>query len=198
MQLELLIGLVTFSFVSTITPGPNNLMLMSSGANFGFKRSLPHMLGIGIGFSIMVMLVGVGLVQVFEWFPQSYSVLRVLSIGYLLYLAFKVATAGAPKSQASDAKPLTFMQAAAFQWVNPKGWSMALSAISVYAPSATISSIVLVSLVFAMANMPSTSMWTLLGLQIQNYLTSNKRLRIFNGLMGGLLVASVIPVMMGT
>jgi len=198
MQLELLIGLVTFSFVSTITPGPNNLMLMSSGANFGFKRSLPHMLGIGIGFSIMVMLVGVGLVQVFEWFPQSYSVLRVLSIGYLLYLAFKVATAGAPKSQASDAKPLMFMQAAAFQWVNPKGWSMALSAISVYAPSATISSIVLVSLVFAMANMPSTSMWTLLGLQIQNYLTSNKRLRIFNGLMGGLLVASVIPVMMGT
>lgn len=195
MQLELLIGLATFALVSTITPGPNNLMLMSSGANFGFKRTLPHMLGIGVGFSFMVMLVGVGLVGIFELFPASYTVLKVLSITYLLYLAFKIATAGAPSAGKEKGKPITFLQAAAFQWVNPKAWSMALSAVSVYAPSTNISSIVIVSLVFAMMNMPSTSVWTVLGKQMQRYLTSHKRLRIFNGVMGLLLVASVVPVL---
>lgn len=194
MQIELLIGLTSFALITTVSPGPNNLMLMSSGANFGFKRTLPHMFGIGVGFAFMVLLVGMGLMQVFELFPQSYHVLKVASISYLFYLAYKIATAGPLASTSSTAKPLTFLQAAAFQWLNPKAWSMALSALSIYAPSTNIAAIALVAAIFALVNMPSTSLWTLLGQQMQRYLTSSQRLVWFNRVMATILVASVMPV----
>ena len=129
MTFELLFALAAFALVSSITPGPNNLMLMASGANYGFRRTLPHMLGVTLGFMLMVLLVGVGLVQVFDAFPVSYQLLKVVSVGYLLYLAWKIATA-APVNNGSDSEgaPFTFVQAALFQWVNPKAWTMALTA----------------------------------------------------------------------
>ena len=127
MNTELLIALITFCFVSSITPGPNNLMLLSSGLNFGLRRSISHLLGVAIGFSVMVLLVGIGVSQLFQSLPASYTVLKWVSIVYLGYLAYKIANNHTIDEVASDAKPFTFMQAALFQWVNPKAWTMALS-----------------------------------------------------------------------
>jgi len=196
MQLELIIGLGAFAFVSSITPGPNNLMLMSSGANFGFKRSLPHMLGVELGFVLMVFLVGLGLSQVFNAYPLSYDLLKVFSISYLLYLAYKIATSSNPQFSDASSKPMTFIEAAAFQWVNPKGWTMALSAVSVYSPSYSMESIALVALAFGLVGVPSVSVWTALGQQLQRWLTSHRRLQVFNYTMAALLVGSIIPVLL--
>ena len=195
MQLELLIGLCAFAFVSSITPGPNNLMLMSSGAIFGFRRTVPHMAGVGLGFSLMVFLVGVGLAQIFNAVPISYSILKVVSICYLFYLAFKVATATPPDSQKVNAKPISFIQAAAFQWVNPKAWTMALTAVSVYSPSNSIQSVALVAIIFGVINIPSVSVWVVLGQKMQHVLTSHSRLKVFNWGMAILLLVSTIPTL---
>ena len=195
MTLDLLSALVAFAFVSSITPGPNNLMLMASGANFGFRRSGPHMLGIGLGFTCMIMLVGAGLVQIFDTYPISYSALKIGSIAYLLYLAWKIASSGPAKQGQSAGTPMTFLQAAGFQWVNPKAWAMALTAISVYTPDTTFWSTALVALIFGAINLPSVSVWTFLGLQMAKALTDPARLRAFNWTMAALLVASLYPVL---
>ena len=197
MTYEILIGLAVFSLVSSITPGPNNLMLMASGANFGMRRSIPHMLGVAIGFTVMVLLVGVGLVQVFDAFPVSYTVLKVVSVVYLLYLAWKIAGAAAPGQEGTEASgtPLSFIQAAAFQWVNPKAWTMALTAISVYSPSQSLTAIAFVAAVFGAINLPCISVWTGMGQALQKVLTNPARLRVFNWVMAGMLVASLYPVL---
>jgi len=195
MTLDLLLALITFAFVSSISPGPNNLMLMSSGANFGFKRTVPHMFGVGLGFTFMVVLVGVGLMKIFNNYPIMYQALKYISISYLIYLAYKIATASKPDTnQQNKAKPITFIQAAAFQWVNPKAWTMALTAISVYSPSQQIESIVIVALVFGLVNLPSVSLWAVLGQQLSKILSNNNRLRAFNFTMAGLLLMSLYPV----
>ena len=134
MDIELLSALAVFAFVTSITPGPNNLMLMASGANYGFRRTIPHMLGIGIGFTVMLLLVGAGLIQIFDRWPLAHDVLKVVSVAYLLWLAWKTATAAGISDGDARGRPMTFLQAAAFQWVNPKAWAMALTAITVYAP----------------------------------------------------------------
>ena len=196
MTYELLIGLVAFALVASITPGPNNLMLMASGANFGFYRTVPHMLGVGIGFSLMVVLVGVGLVQLFDAYPLSHTLLKVVSVAYLLYLAARIATAGRGGEQAdSSGRPFSFAQAALFQWVNPKAWTMALTAVSVYSPTNSLGSVLAIAAVFGLVNIPSISLWTVLGQQLRRLLNSAPRLRLFNGVMALLLVASLYPVL---
>ena len=195
MTYDLLTALAAFAFVTSITPGPNNLMLMTSGANFGFRRTIPHMLGVGLGFVIMVVLVGAGLVSVFDAYPVSYTVLKVFSVAYLLYLAWKIAVASAPGEAGGSAKPMTFLQAALFQWVNPKAWAMALTAVTVYAPSQSIAAIGLVAVVFGVVNLPSVGSWTVLGQQMRRFLTNPLRLRVFNGAMALLLVASLAPIL---
>lgn len=195
MTVDLFFALVLFAFVTSITPGPNNLMLMTSGANFGFRRSIPHMLGIGIGFTVMVALVGVGLMQVFDTYPIAHQILKVGSLAYLLWLAWKIAHAAAPgTAEAEGGRPITFLQAAAFQWVNPKAWAMALTAITAYAPSQTLMAVVLVAVIFGLVNIPSVSTWTVLGQQIRRVLTSPRRLVIFNWTMAVLLVLSALPL----
>lgn len=194
MTYDLLLALALFAFVSSITPGPNNLMLMASGANFGFRRTIPHMLGVALGFVFMVVLVGAGLVGIFEAFPVSYTVLKVASVAYLLYLAWKIANAGPAETGEGKGNPMTFLQAAAFQWVNPKAWAMALTAISVYAPDQTLWAILLVAALFGAVNLPSVSSWTLLGQQMARVLTNPRRLMLFNWAMAVLLVASLYPV----
>ncbi|GAA6195667.1 LysE family translocator [Pseudophaeobacter sp.] len=194
MTYDLFLALALFAFVSSITPGPNNLMLMASGANFGFRRTIPHMLGVALGFVFMVVLVGAGLVQVFDAFPISYTVLKVASVLYLLYLAWKIANAGPAEASGSGGTPMTFLQAAAFQWVNPKAWAMALTAISVYTPDQTLWAIFLVGAVFGAINLPSVGSWTILGQQMARFLTNPQRLTQFNWLMAALLVASLYPV----
>lgn len=199
MQFELITALMAFAFVSSITPGPNNLMLMASGANFGFRQTIPHMLGVALGFTLMIVLVGVGLVQIFDVFPVTYKVLRIFSITYLLYLAYQIATAAAPQgTQISKKTPFTFVQAALFQWVNPKAWTMALTAVSVYSPTRSVETIVIVALVFGVINLPSVSVWTVLGQQLKAILTNSVRLRVFNFTMAFLLVGSLYPVVMGS
>lgn len=197
MTYDALPALTAFAFVSSITPGPNNLMLMVSGANFGFSRSAPHMLGVGIGLTVMIVLVGAGLIQVFDTWPVSHAILKTASVIYLLWLAWKIANASAPKDANAAARPLSFVQAALFQWVNPKTWTMALTAISIFAPDRSITAIFWVALVFGLINLPSVSTWTLLGGQMWRILSSPTRLRLFNVSMALLLVASLYPVVTG-
>ncbi|KIC21582.1 LysE family translocator [Leisingera sp. ANG-Vp] len=194
MTYELLTALALFAFVSSITPGPNNLMLMASGANFGFRRTIPHMLGVALGFVFMVLLVGAGLVQVFDAFPVSYTVLKAVSVVYLLWLAWKIANAAPVEAKGGAGTPMTFLQAAAFQWVNPKAWAMALTAISAYTPDQTLTAILLVGVIFGAINLPSVGSWTVLGQQMARFLTSPRRLTLFNWTMAVLLVASLYPV----
>ena len=197
MNIELITGLVACAFVSSIPPGPNTLMLMASGANFGFRRTVPHMLGVGLGFVFMLILIGLGLAQLFDLFPTSYGVLKAISIGYLVFLAGKIATAArSPEAAADSGNPFTFVQAALFQWVNPKAWTMALTAVAVYAPGQDPQSVLLVALVFGAVNLPSVSVWTVLGQKLRLLLSNSERLRAFNYLMAGLLVASLYPVLM--
>ena len=196
MTFELILGLCAFALVSSITPGPNNLMLMASGANFGFQRTLPHILGVSGGFTIMVLLVGTGLVQIFDAAPISYQIIKVVSVIYLLYLAWKIATAAAPAAdRQATGRPLTFLQAALFQWVNPKAWTMALTAVSVYSPSQSTAAMAFVAAVFGVINLHCVSLWTGLGDQLQRLLTSPRRLQVFNICMALLLMASLYPVL---
>lgn len=202
MPIELFLALAAFAFVSSITPGPNNLMLMASGANFGVMRTVPHMLGVGIGFTVMTILVGLGVARLFDAVPASYAVLKVLSAGYLLFLAWKVAHSAPPSNgdpASPTAKPFTFLQAAAFQWVNPKAWAMALTAVSAYAQAERpIVSVLIVAVVFGAINLPTVSLWTVAGAQLRRFLADPVKLRVFNVTAALLLVASVIPIIAGS
>ena len=129
MTLTLLLPLALFAFVSSITPGPNNVMLTASGATFGYRRTLPHMLGISAGVAVMLLMVGAGLGTVFETMPVLYSILKYVGAGYLLYLAWRIASANGMDGAAARSKPFTFLEAAAFQWVNPKAWIMSVGMI---------------------------------------------------------------------
>ena len=193
MNIEILSALITFSFVASVTPGPNNLMLMASGANFGIRRTLPHFLGIVAGFGFMVVVVGVGLVQVFLTYPLSHEILRWLSIVYLTFLAWKIATSGSVSTNRRG-KPLTALQAALFQWVNPKAWALALTAVTVYAPSQSLAAVLLITIIVGLINMPSIFVWVVMGQKLQRFLDSNIRLRIFNALMAILLLLSLYPI----
>lgn len=195
MTYDLLAALFAFAFATVITPGPNNLMLLASGANFGFRRTLPHMLGIALGMPAMVVVVGLGMMQVFDLWPISLTVLKGLSVIYLVYLAWKIAHAAPPGQAGATGRPLTFLQSAAFQWVNPKAWSMALAAITLYAASRDLAAILTVAGAYVLVSCVSTTSWTALGQQIRSVLKNPKQLRAFNVTMALLLVATLVPVL---
>jgi threonine/homoserine/homoserine lactone efflux protein len=193
-----LFPLIGFAFASSISPGPNNLMLLASGANFGFRRSLPHMLGISIGHAIMVVLVGVGLIGLFDAFPVSYTILKWASVAYLLWLAFRIASADpAPPEGRPKPQPMTFLGAALFQWVNPKAWYMALNAINLYLIDQRLLAVAALAVTFSLVNFPSILTWVLFGEQMKRFLTSPARMRAFNVTMALLLVATLWPVISG-
>lgn len=195
MSFETLTALALFAFVSSATPGPNNLMLMASGANFGFWRSLPHMVGISAGFMVMLFAVGSGLTQLFDSFPVIYDLLKITSVLYMLWLAWKIAHAAPITKDADAGAPMSFLQAAGFQWVNPKAWAMALTAVTVYAGDASLLWLAVAALIFGAVNLPSVSLWTLAGQQLQRVLTNPRRLAIYNWSMAALLVLSLYPVL---
>jgi len=196
MTQHLLLALLGFAIVSTVTPGPNNLMLMASGANFGYRRTVPHMLGITFGIMLLVVLVGLGLMGLFDAWPPARTWLSVASVAYLVWLAWKIANAAAPGAAGqTDAKPFTALQAALFQWVNPKAWSMALTAITLYAPGRESAGILLVAFAFGAVSLPSISIWVLMGQRLRLWLTSPRRLRAFNWTMAALLLATLYPVL---
>ncbi|ASU21885.1 lysine transporter LysE [Vibrio qinghaiensis] len=186
--------LVAFAFVSTFSPGPNNIMLMTSGANVGFMRTIPHMLGVTFGFSIMVLLVGVGLTGLFHRYPMLQQGLQIACTIYLVYLAIKIALSN-PSQGEKQYQPMSFFSAVLFQWVNPKGWSMALTAVSVFNQSASWAQLMLISLVFALVNIPSVSVWTAAGKQLSHWMNHPSYVRWFNGVMGALLLLSVVPML---
>lgn len=194
MELEQLSALVLFAFVSTFTPGPNNIMLMTSGANVGYKRTLPHMSGVAFGFAFMVMLVGIGLTGLFEAYPVAHKILKYVSLAYLGYLAIKIALSGKAKD-VENFKPMTFLAAASFQWVNPKGWSMALSSVTLYSNGGGWLELSIIASTFLLVNFPSGSFWIIAGRELQRWLTSNIRVRSFNMLMAALLVGSTLPML---
>ncbi|PTW50835.1 MULTISPECIES: LysE family translocator [Rhodovulum] len=191
---DLLLALGAFALVASITPGPNNLMLMASGANFGFRRSLPHILGVALGFVAMIVLVGLGAMRAFEAWPGLRVALTWLGTAYLVWLAWKIARAAPPAPDAAPGRPMTFWQAAAFQWVNPKGWTMSLAALTLYAPGQQIAGVLLVAAAFAAVSLPATVLWTVLGTRIRRVLTRPERLRLFNRTMAVLLLGSLVPV----
>jgi threonine/homoserine/homoserine lactone efflux protein len=196
---ELLTALAAFAFVSSITPGPNNLMLMASGANFGFRRTLPHMLGVSLGFTVMIVLVGAGLAGLFELYPLAHAILKYASCAYLLYLAWKIATSAPPSAEVEAAArpmPMTFIAAALFQWVNPKAWTMALTAVSAYTlPAEPVTSLLLVAAMFGAINLPSVGSWTLMGVQLSRLLGDPRKQRLFNITMALILVATLYPIL---
>lgn len=192
---EALLGLAIFAFVTSITPGPNNLMLLASGVNFGFRASLPHMLGIGIGFTLMLIIVGLGLGGAILAVPALYAVLKAVSIAYLFWLAYLLATSGSLGVADSGGRPMRFYEAALFQWINPKAWAMALSASALYTrPEAMLASVMTIAAVFGAINLPSVGTWAGFGTLLRGVLAEPARLRIFNRIMAALLIASVLPL----
>ena len=197
MSADLLIALTTFAFVTSVTPGPNNLMLLASGVNFGFRRTLPHMFGVSLGFGFMNVVLGLGLAQMFLRFPALQTTLSYVGGAYLLWLAWKIARSGPVGEGKAGSKPMSFLAAAAFQWVNPKAWVMAVSAISTYTlPANFLATLLAVGLVFVAVNIPSIAAWVLFGTGLRRFLSDPHYLRIFNITMAVLLVLSMAPVLM--
>ena len=192
---ELLAALALFAFASSVTPGPNNAMLMASGANFGIRPTLPHMAGVVIGFAAMVVGVGLGLGLAFNAYPALYTMVQVVGGLYLLYLAYRIATADGIGAGRSSPHPMTFWQAAAFQWVNPKAWAGAVGAIAAYAPQeGYFINVLVIGLVFIVVNTPTVTLWASMGAALRRFLGRPKLLRAFNRTMAILLVASLWPL----
>ena len=196
MSADLLAALIAFAFVGSITPGPNNAMLLASSVNFGLAPTMPHALGVTIGFSVMVVAVGLGLGAVFAAVPVLYDVLRYMGAAYLLYLAWRIAIAGPPsEGGTARGRPLRFIEAAAFQWINPKAWVLAVGATATYAPPEDFFlNVLVVSAVFAAVNLPCISVWVGFGVAMRRLLSNPRILRVFNIAMALSLVASLIPV----
>lgn len=194
---ELFLALVAFCAVTLVTPGPNNIMLMTSGLNYGFQRSQPHLWGVTLGFAIMVLAVGLGLGAVFAAYPAVYTILKYAGAAYLLYLAWMIAVSGPVEDEgAASGRPLTFLQAAAFQWINPKGWVMAVGSVSAYAGITVFPyNMVVIAALFGVLGVLSSSLWTALGQSLRRLLTDARAVRIFNAVMALALVASLWPVL---
>lgn len=191
------VALAAFVFVSSMTPGPNNLMLLASGTNFGFARTGPHMLGVALGFTFMVLMVTLGVGAVFMAVPGAMVALKIASTLYLLYLAWRIAVSPPPRLDQADpgGRPLSFFQAVAFQWINPKGWTMALTAAAVYVPADDrVLGALQVTAIVAVMGTPSVVVWAAAGVQLRRLIHRPRAFRAFNVVAALLLVASLYPV----
>lgn len=196
MQADMLLALFLFAFTTSITPGPNNMMLFTSGVNFGFARTIPHMLGIGGGFFVLLVAVGLGLGALLHSVPLAYTILKFTGGAYLVWIAWKIGSSRSLGQGKASAVPMTFLQAAAFQWVNPKAWVMAVSAMATYTSGESyFSSVLVVGLVFAFVNIPSVSTWAGFGSVLRQWLSEPARLKWFNITMALLLVVSLWPML---
>jgi threonine/homoserine/homoserine lactone efflux protein len=198
MPLDLLLAFLGFAFASSVTPGPNNMMLVASGVNFGIRRTLWHVAGINVGFPVMLLLTGLGLAQIFHRYPAIYTLMKVAGILYMLWLASRIATSG-PVKEGQDAagKPMTFWQAAAFQWVNPKAWAMVMGAIAAYTvPENYIGSLLIITAAYALVGMPGSLVWAMFGAALRNGLRDPVKVRWFNLAMAALLLLSLYPAVM--
>ena len=194
--MELLLPLLSFAFVSSITPGPNNLMLSASGLVFGFNRTLPHMLGVAVGFTLLLVVCGSGVGALLVEFPAAGVVLKVFGTLYLLYLAWTLRNALAPEAKQASARPMRFAEAIAFQFVNPKAWIMGLTAASVFVPDFEPRSLAIAIMiaVFSIVNLPCICTWAVLGATLKRWLTQDRWRRLFSGAIVLLTVYSVIAM----
>ena len=197
MNQDLLLAAAAFILASSITPGPNNTMLMASGVNFGMRRTLRHLAGVQIGFGIMLLAVGLGLHAVLAQFPGFYDALRFAGAAYMLVIAWKLATAQSASADVQrPAQPMGFWAAVAFQWVNPKAWVMAVTFMSTYPPAqAGFAQIAPLVLLFIVLGAPCSAVWAGFGSAMRSFLQDPKRLRIFNVTMALALVASLYPML---
>lgn len=194
-----LASLVIFCFVMSATPGPNNMMVMASGARYGVQRTLPHMLGAAVGFPVMLVLIGAGFGALILASPVVHGTLEAIAILFVLWIAWRIATAGAPHEVADSARPLNFFEAALFQWINPKAWAIALVAVALYAEgrSPFWANLALISAVFLLACLLSLAGWAALGRGAGRLFRTERQFRLFNGAMAALLVLAMIPLAWG-
>jgi len=191
----LIFALLSFVIATAFTPGPNNLMLLSSGLSFGYKRTLPLIIGIMIGFPLMVVAVGLGIGELFEIFPLLYNILKVVGISYLLWMAWKISQTKGTLHTSKTNKPFTILQSALFQWVNPKAWIMAMtSTTSFISNEGDIQlQVLFIAFIYFIVGLFSTHSWTLGGVLLQKIIQQEKSLHIFNVSMALLMVFSVLP-----
>lgn len=195
---DIILPLTLFAIAGTVTPGPNNVMLTASGATFGFRRTLPHMLGISIGFPVMIAAVGLGLGEIFTRYPQLHLALKYIGAAYLLYLAWRIARASGPDGGEAGGQPLTFLEAAGFQWVNPKAWMLALSSIPAFT---TVGGnygleLAVIVLIYAMISLPSCAAWCLFGVAIRKLVSSPRAARAVNLALAAAAALSVVLLFM--
>ena len=200
MDMTWLLSATAFAAAMSGTPGPNNAMVAASGATFGFRRTAPHMLGIAAGFPVMVVAVALGAGDLLRAYPVLHAWLKWLGAAYLVWLAFKIATADpAPEAgRARGSAPFGFLQAALFQWVNPKAWIVAMSGIATYtgaAGTALFAQALVLALIFLAVTVPTVMFWTMTGVGAARLLRRPGGLRAFNVVMAGLLILSLLPVL---
>lgn len=192
------LAILLFVITSCGTPGPNNIMVMTSGINHGFRKTIPHVVGINIGFPLMIVLVGFGFNKIFQQFPIVYNLLQIVSVIYLLYIAYNMLGSNMAKSNKTDNKPFGFVQAAIFQWINPKAWIMAIGALaaftSVNAEFEYLTQTLIIASMFIIFGAPCTTFWLYSGSKLKNILSKPIYLTIFNSTMALLLVLSLAPV----
>lgn len=193
MPIDALLALCLFAFVTSITPGPSNLMLLASGANFGLRRTLPQVAGITLGFTALLLAVGLGLGAALAAWPALHAGLRIAGAAYLLHLAWRIGRSRSIGSGGGEAGPLTLWQSAAFQWVNPKAWAVAATTMTVYASPGA--SVLPICAAFALVNLPSILAWAGCGLALRRVLSDPARLRWFNRAMAALLAATLWPML---
>lgn len=194
--MELFLAILLFAVSASITPGPNNIMIMTSGLNHGVKNSIPHLLGICFGFPVMIILIGLGIGVFFEMFPLFHEIIKIIGVIYLLYLSWLIARSSPTSLDSESYKPFSFVQAALFQWVNPKAWVMATGAVSAYTSlSADVFiQVIYIALVFFVVSFPCVGIWLVFGSGLKKYLKSSKHQKIFNVSMALLLIGSILPV----
>ena len=194
--MELILPILLFAISATITPGPNNIMLMASGLNFGIQKSIPHLLGVTIGFPFMVILIGLGFQIVFEKYPLLHEIIKIAGIIYLVYLAWRIATSAKQSLDGPKPVPFRFWQAALFQWVNPKAWVMATGAIAAYTSMSSdfFSQVLVIALTFMMVAFPCAGSWLVFGSSLKRILQKPVYQQAFNITMALLLIVSILPV----
>jgi threonine/homoserine/homoserine lactone efflux protein len=197
MTFDIFLALALFGFITAFTPGPNNTLLMAQGINFGFRRTLPLIFGVAIGFPFMIGCVGLGLGKIFDIYPILYVILKYAGAAYMLWLAWKIANSKpAIEGETAVGQPLSFIQGAAFQWINPKAWIMAVTALSAY----TVASDYYVGVAFVVGTfvvmgLSSASTWAMFGVGLRHVLNDPRYFRIINLALAVLLVASLVPML---
>lgn len=198
MPLELFLAQVVFASVMAFTPGPNNVLLAASGVNFGFMRTMPHIWGVTVGFDVLLIAGAIGVGFLFHAFPALHTVIKIAGAVYMLYLAWKVATAHQSGGEdEAPAKPFTFMQAAAFQWINPKALVAVIGGIALYVrPGHERIDFPVMLAVMTVATFGAVALWTGFGVALRRFLRDPARARIFNISMALLLVVSIVPMVL--